>query len=114
MNPADLVAILTMPLVLGMVFPQLELALVLLLLKLFDWWSTAYIVGNGGEEKASMCRWLINHFGLRIGVAIDLAIVAAAAWFCYPYPYLLGAVVAWYAYWMYFQLGEVRKTKNKL
>ena len=108
---AYVAAILRAPLAVGIVYPQIILAAVLLALKLFDAWSTNYIVGRkGGNETMSLPIWLIQRTGsVQGGLALDFLVVAVAAWFCYPFWPLLAGLCAWYGYWMLIQVGTVRK-----
>lgn len=111
-----LLAVLRGPLDAGVLYPHIWLAAALLLLKLFDVWSTHYIVGKkGGRERAwTLTYQLIAKTGsVKKGLAIDFALVAATAWFCYPYWPLIGGVVAWYAYWMAIQVGELWKIYHR-
>lgn len=110
-----LLAILRGPLDAGLLFPNIWLAVVLLVLKLFDAWSTNYIVGRkGGMETISLSIWLMAKTGsVQVGLALDVALVAVAAWLCYPFWWMLAGIVAWYGYWMAMQVAQVRKSQPK-
>jgi len=105
--------ILRAPLDAGLLYPQIWLAAALLALKLFDWWSTHYIVvRKGGTETMSLARWLMAKLGPRLGLAADFALVAIAGWIMYPLEwYLLAGVVIWYTYWMSLQWGDVEDSR---
>ena len=112
----ELIAIARAPLVAGIIYPQIYLAVALLVLKLFDAWSTNYIVGRkGGRETMSLATWCIEKTGsVKKGLALDFVLVAVAGWFMYATPwYLLGGVVAGYLYWMFFQWQEVMKSRPR-
>ena len=106
-----MLAVLRGPLDAGVLYPQIYLAAALLVLKLFDWWSTHYIVvRKGGKETMSLALWLMSKLGERNGIMADFALVAICGWILYPlYWQWLAGVVAWYAYWMALQAKEVRK-----
>ncbi len=113
-NFIGILAVLGGPLSAGWLFPNVYLASTLIVFKLFDWWSTTYILKHGGKEQPWTFTFrLIALFGVPLGMTLDFAIVAVAAWLCYPYWYLLAGLVAWYGYWMSLQVGEVRKSKSK-
>lgn len=106
----------------GVLYPQAWLATVLLVFKLFDAWSTNYIVGRkGGVEtgpliqgrRVTLALWLIEKTGsVQRGIAADFLLVAACGWLCYPYWPLLAGLVAWYGYWMALQVAEWRKARD--
>lgn len=111
----ELIAILRAPLDLGIVYPNAALAAALFVLKLFDAWSTNYIVGRkGGTELMSLATWCMEKVGsVKGGLALDFALVAAAGWLMYPFWWLLGPVVIWYVYWMIRNWEEVCISRSK-
>jgi len=121
----ELITIFQAPLVAGIIYPQIFLEVFLLVFKLFDVWSTNYIVGKkDGTEIGPMIAGMRVTLALQFmkltgsvkgGLALDFAVVALAGWLLYvlPWPYLAG-VVTWYAYWMItLQVTEVRKSQLK-
>ena len=90
-----LIQILHGPLDAGLLFPNIQLAAALLALKLFDVWSTNYIVGRkgGSESPKTLTYRLIAWFGLQPGLAVDFALTVAIAWLLYPYWYGLAATL---------------------
>ncbi len=110
-----LLAILTGPSHAGLLFPNIWFAIALVLLKLFDAWSTNYIVGRkGGVEKDPLTAWFIKIAGsVKGGMTLDFALCTAVAWLGYPWWWIIGGVAAWYAYWMALQWGQVRQAQPK-
>lgn len=84
-----LLAILRGPMNAGPLYPNVWLAAALLMLKLFDVWSTNYIIGRkgGSESPKTLTYRLIAWFGLQPGLAVDFGIAAVIAWLLYPYWY---------------------------
>lgn len=106
--------ILLAPLAAGLLYSNVLLLVVLIALKLFDIWSTNYIFRKGGsEQKWTLTYWLIKRLGAQGGLAVDFALVAVAAWFCYPYWYLLAGLVTYYGYMMVRQVEQVQLSRPK-
>ena len=105
--------ILRGPIDAGLLFPNAYMAAALLVLKLFDVWSTNYIVGRkGGRETNPIVLVGIKYLGtLQRGMALDFAVCAIATWFTYPYWWQIGGVLAWYAYWVALQAQEWKKSR---
>ncbi len=106
-----LIAVLRGPMDAGLLFPNTWLAAALVLFKLFDAWSTNYIVGRkGGIEKDPLTAWFIKIAGsVEGGMTVDFLLCVAVAWFGYPWWRIIGGVAVWYGYWMVLQWGQVRQ-----
>ncbi len=86
---------------------------ILIALKLFDAWSTNYILSRGGIERNPILAKLIHMFGLEAGIVIDLAIVLGCGFVAYQYSWeYLGGIVVWYTYWMVVQYKQVKLSKG--
>lgn len=110
-----LLDVLRGPLNVGLLYPNVWLVAALLALKLFDVWSTNYIVGRkgGSENPKTLTYRLIAWFGLQPGLAVDFALTAAVAWLLYPYWYGLAAALVIQGWVMSHQWTEFKKSQPK-
>jgi len=84
----------------------------LVVLKLYDAWSTYYIISRGGTETNPLVVAFMRFAGIKGGIALDFVLIVGCGVVAYPYPwYFLGVIVAWYAYWMAKQSKQVRLSK---
>ncbi len=107
-------SILRGPIAAGILFPNIWLVVALMLLKSFDVWSTNYIVGRkgGAESPRTLTYRLIAWFGLRVGLIVDFALVAAIAWALYPYLFGLAAVLVIQLWITTYQWREFKKSQG--
>ena len=103
------------PIAAGILYPNIWLAVVIVFEKLFDVWSTNYIVGRkgGGESPKTLTYRLIAWFGLQPGLAIDFALVAAITWLIYPYWYGLVALLVIQTWTTTHQWAVFKKSQPK-
>jgi len=67
-------------------------------LQVADVWTTRRILLAGGKEMNPVVRWLIGRFGLLPALLMSkAAVLALAAAFLLPYPWLLGGLCVFYA-----------------
>lgn len=99
----------------GLLYPNIWLAAALLAFKLFDVWSTNYIVGRkgGSESPKTLTYRLIAWFGLQPGLAVDFALTAAIGYLLYPYWYGIAAALAIQCWVTAHQWTEFKKSQPK-
>ena len=79
--------------------PQVSITLIALLaaLQLADVWTTRRILLEGGKEMNPAVRWLIGRLGIMPALLVSkAAVLALAAAFMMPYPWLLGGLCMFY------------------
>ena len=84
----------------------------LVILKVYDAWSTNYILSKGGSETNPLVKLFMRFAGVKGGIALDFVLIVGCGFVAYPYPwYFLGVMVAWYVVWMAKQAKQVRLSK---
>lgn len=86
------------------------LLIALALLQAADAWTTWRILSAGGRELNPAMRYAIAQAGLVPALVAKGAIVVALAWyFCLPYPWILGALIAAYTAVVAFNFRSIKR-----
>jgi len=103
------------PISAGILFPNILVSLFIVFEKLFDVWSTNYIVGRkGGVEKDPLTRLFIKITGtLQRGMAVDFVLCTAVAWFGYTDSRILFGIATYYLILMIRQYGQLKQSQPK-
>ena len=85
------------------------LLIALAILQALDAWTTWRILSAGGRELNPAMRYAIAQAGLIPALVMKGAIVVALAWyFCLPYPWILGGIVAFYVAAVLFNFRSIK------